>query len=78
MNMDRHIKCIMTKFRLGVSELSVHYYRYRSHTEEDFVCPLCKEMKEDEIRFAFSCPVLDDIRKQFIPRKCCKLAIGFK
>ena len=25
MNMDRHLKCIMTKFRLGVSELSVHY-----------------------------------------------------
>ena len=24
MNMDRNLKCIMTKFRLGVSELSVH------------------------------------------------------
>ena len=34
MNMDRHLKCIITKFRLGVSELSVHYYWYGNHTEE--------------------------------------------
>ena len=27
MNVDRHLKCIMNKFRLGVSELSVNYYR---------------------------------------------------
>ena len=66
----------MTKFRLGVSELSVHYCRYRNHTEENLICPFCKEMKEDEVRFVLGCPVLDDLRKQFIPTKlgknpCC-------
>ena len=32
MHMDRHLKCIMTKFRLDVAEFSVHKYRYRNHT----------------------------------------------
>ena len=57
----------MTKFRFGVSELSVHYYRYRSHVEKDLKCPLCGEAQEDEVHFVLCCPMLDDIRKQFIP-----------
>ena len=72
MNMDRHLKRIMTKFRFGVSERSVHYYRYRSHVEKDLKCPLCGEAKEDEVHFVLCCPMLDDIRKQFIPPKFCK------
>ena len=60
------------KFRFGVSELSVHYYRYRSHVEKDLKCPLCGEAKEDEVHFVLCCPMLDDIRKQFIPPKFCK------
>ena len=40
-NMDRHLKRIMTKFRFGVSEITVHYHRYRSHVEKDLKCPLC-------------------------------------
>ena len=72
MNMDRHLKRITTKFRFGVSELSVHYYRYRSHVEKDLKCPLCGEAKEDEVHFVLCCPMLDDIRTQFIPPKFCK------
>ena len=30
-------------------------------------CPLCGEAKEDEVHFVLCCPMLDDIRKQFIP-----------
>ena len=71
MNMDRHLKRIMTKFRFDVSELSVHYYRYRSHAEKDLKCPLCGEAKEDEVHFVLCCPMLDD-RKQFITPKFCK------
>ena len=78
MNMDRHLKCIMTKFRLGVSELSVHYYRHRNHTEENLICPFCKEMKEDEVHFVLCCPVLDDLRKQYIPPKFCKNPCCFR
>ena len=54
MSMDRRLKRIMTKFRFGVSELSVHYYRYRSHVEKDLKCP---------IYFFLCCPMLDDIIK---------------
>ena len=67
MNMDRHLKRIMTKIRLRVSEHSVRYYWYRSHVEKDLKCPLCGEAKEDEVHFVLCCPMLDDIRKQFIP-----------
>ena len=67
MNMDIHLKCIMTKFRFRVSELSVYYYRYRNHIEKHLKCPLCKEIKKDELHFTLCCPMLDDIRKQFIP-----------
>ena len=42
MNMDKHLKCIMTKIR--------------NHTEEDFICPFCKERKEDELHFVFILP----------------------
>ena len=78
MNMDRHLKRIMTKFRFGVSELSVNYYRYRSHVEKDLKCPLCREAKEDEVHFVLCCPMLDDIRKQFIPPKFCKHPCVFR
>ena len=30
-------------------------------------CPLCGEAKEDEVHFVLCYPMLDDIRKQFIP-----------
>ena len=77
MSMDRHLKRIVTKFRFDVSELSVHYYRYRSHVEKDLKCPLCEEAKEDEVHFVLCCPMLDDIRKQFIPPNVCKHACLF-
>eukprot|EP00745_Piridium_sociabile_P026934 TRINITY_DN4323_c0_g1_i6.p1 TRINITY_DN4323_c0_g1~~TRINITY_DN4323_c0_g1_i6.p1 ORF type:complete len:374 (+),score=10.29 TRINITY_DN4323_c0_g1_i6:127-1122(+) len=69
MKMDRHLKFIMTRFRLGVSDLSLHYYRYRQHSERDLVCPLCKNDEENEVHFVFCCPALDDLRNQLIPQK---------
>ena len=72
MNMDRHLKRIMTKFRYGVSELSVYYYRYRNYIEKDLKCPLCRETKKDELHFTLRCPMSDNIRRQFIPPKFCK------
>ena len=42
------------------------------HVEKDLKCPLCGEAKEDEVHFVLCCPMLDDIRKQFIPPKFCK------
>ena len=66
-NVGRHIKRIMTKFRLGVSDICVHAYRYRQ--DRQLTCPLCKSPKEDELHFVLSCPGLSDIRDKFIPAK---------
>ena len=77
-NIDRHLKYIMTRFRLGVSDLNVHYYRYREFTDRVLICPLCKESKEDEIHFVLCCPVLKEIRQTFIPAKYYRHPCAFK
>ena len=69
MNIDRHLKFIMTRFRLGISDISVHQYRYKRCVPKDLICPLCKQMKEDEIHFVLCCPALNSIREQLIPSK---------
>ena len=35
LDMDKHLKFITTRFRLGISELAVHHYRYRNVTENN-------------------------------------------
>ena len=67
MNMDRHLKFIMTRFRLGISDLLIHHYRYRKHDVKDIICPLCKNARENEVHFVFSCPALNSLRNQLIP-----------
>ena len=59
-------------FRFGISDLFLHYYRYRKHSVTDLVCPLCKSNEENEIHFVFCCPALDDLWHQLIPRKYCR------
>ena len=69
MNIDKHLKFIMTRFRFGVSDILIHSYRYRRHVENDLICPLCKCTTENETHFVFTCPLFDDMRSQLIPRK---------
>ena len=38
MKMERHLKFFIMKFRLDVSEVSVHYYQHRNHTENNLKC----------------------------------------
>ena len=40
------IHTIMTRFRLGISDIFVHHYRYKRHTYKDLICPLCRVAKE--------------------------------
>ena len=68
-DMDRHLKCVMTKFRFGISNLTVHFYRYRSHTVRDLICPMCKESIENEVHFVLCCPFLLELRRKLIPPK---------
>ena len=78
LNIDRHLKFIMTRFRLGISDIAVHYYRYKRHTDNDLFCPLCREAQENELRFVLCCPMLSDLREQFIPAKFHKFPSSFR
>ena len=66
---DRHLKFIMTRFRLCNSDIFVHHYRYKRHTDNDLICPLCRVAQETELHFVLCCPVLRTLRAQFIPQK---------
>ena len=63
LDLDLHFKYVMARFRLGVSDIATHHYRYREFDDNDLLCPLCRINKEDEIHFVLCCPVLQDIRK---------------
>ncbi len=68
-NCNRFIKCALTKFRCGVSDIKVHRHRYKNLNIVDMNCPLCNSADEDEVHFVLCCPAFDDLRKQFIPLK---------
>ena len=69
LDIDVHVKRIMAKFRLGVSDVNVHKFRYRAHSNNDLTCPLCNESIEDEVHFVLCCPAFDHIRQKYIPAK---------
>ena len=69
MKMDRHLKFMIARFRLGLSEIAVHRFRYKTVSEEVLVCPLCKDACDTELHFVFECPAFDDLRNLFIPSK---------
>lgn len=68
--LDKHLRHIMTKIRFGISELSVHYFRYRYHRHRDLFCKLCSSSSvENEVHFFLYCPFYEDLRKRFIAPK---------
>ena len=69
LNIDRHLKFITTRFRLGISDLNVHRLRYKNVKDSDLLCPMCHEAKEDEMHFVLLCPALQSIRETFIRPK---------
>ena len=69
LNLDRHLICVMSRFRTGISDIAVHSFRYKNHSNADVICPLCKIEAESEIHFALCCTALDDLRRQFIQPK---------
>ena len=71
MNIDRHLKFTMTRFRLGISDI-------KRHTDNDLICPLCRVAQETELHFVLCCPVLSTLRVQFIPSKFYKFPRLFR
>ena len=78
LEMNRHLKQIMTRFRFGISDIFTHHYRYRRHTESDLMCPLCKDDEENELHFVLICPALNDLRVQLIPPKYYRCPSQFR
>ena len=68
-DLNRHLKSILSKFRFGISTINVHYFRYRHHTQRNLLCPYCKSVEENEIHFMLCCPLYGNIRRQFIREK---------
>jgi hypothetical protein len=66
---NKHIRDVLIRFRLGVSELKVHKLRYVDCSPHDLVCPLCKNGIENEIHFIFWCNRLSDLRRKFLSKK---------
>ena len=68
-DLNRHLKCTLTKFRFGISSINVHYFRYRHHNQRDLMCPYCKTVEENEFHLLMCCPLYDALRKQFLKEK---------
>jgi len=66
LRLDRHLKVTMTMFRMGISAIAVHANRYKLHSVNDLICPLCRGRREDELHFVLCCPVLNELRHQYI------------
>ena len=79
LDMDRHLKVLTAKFRMGISDLNVHKSRYNKKVNNlDLLCPMCKIAKEDEMHFMFLCPKLHNIRQRFIRPKYYMNPCAFK
>ena len=66
MNLDKAIVNIITRFRLGISQIKVHCNRYREF--EINICPVCNSGLENEVHVFFKCSAYDDIRITYLPR----------
>ena len=78
LDIDKYLKSATARFRLGISDIAVHHYRYKIHTEVDLMCPFCKNVKEDEFHFLLCCPVFNSLRMRYIPLKYHKYPNQFR
>ena len=69
MDLDRYLVILMTKFRFGISNLLVHYYRYRPRNTTSLLCPLCKTEEDNEVHLVLCCNSLNKLRNELIPQK---------
>jgi hypothetical protein len=68
-DVNRFVKNALIRFRCGVSGILVHDRRFKKNSENNLLCRLCRFACEDEVHFAFCCPMLSDLRCDLIPSK---------
>jgi hypothetical protein len=76
LDLDVHIRYVMTRFRFGISDLVTHTNRYKRNNST--MCPLCNEGVENEIHFVLCCPFLTSLREIYIPAKYYKFPCAFR
>ena len=60
---DVHFRNILIRFRLGVSKINCH--RYKFYTNQNLLkCPVCNATRESEYHVIFECNGYKDIRKK--------------
>ena len=69
LNLNRHIRYTLTRFRFGVSDIEVHRSRFKVYNVDDLKCPLCLSAVDSEVHFVLCCPAFDDLRYEFIDPK---------
>ena len=57
---------ILAKFRLKVSQLYCHRYKFTPSVDK--TCPLCLSADETEIHFVLNCAKLEGLRKTVLPQ----------
>ena len=61
LNLNRFVKCVLTRFRLGMSYIFAHGMRYKTGIGRVMMCPFCKVSVENELHFVLCCPAPDDL-----------------
>ena len=57
------IRRLLSRFRMGVSVILTHKYRFVN--DKETVCPMCTE-HEDDIHFLLHCTVYHDLRVKYL------------
>ena len=67
-SLDKRVfRNVYIRFRMGVTQLFVHKYRYTRDSDfNTYLCPACYERDENESHFLVECPVYDDLRNKFL------------
>ena len=58
------IRRLLSRFRMGVSAILTHKYRFVN--DKETVCPMCTELEENDIHFLLHCPVYHDLRVKYL------------
>ena len=69
LNLNRYMRCTLTRFRFGVSDIKVHRSRFKFYNVDELKCPLCLSAVENEVPFVLCCPALEDLRYEFTESK---------
>jgi hypothetical protein len=66
---NRKLRNCLIRFRLGISDLKTHKYRYVKDHTTDLSCPFCAGVVDEENHFLFECTRLSELRNKHLISK---------